>query len=212
MNIRTKKVLIILLMLLGLMVFSPNKVNAGLQANKGGTSLTNVKWEGFFIAIRKMESEYGTLGKKLIVDNKYNDTIGNGIDCHMALNTEFGTAGILAYSKYGEVPTTDNDTTTGNESGVYQLKGGNREYVSATDYSKMWSLFKTLDEKYYNCYNSSTIIPGDGIGMFGYDKIKHGGNNYQIFYRYNIFSGGSNTGGAWSSGSSRAVVVCGQGL
>ena len=42
----------------------------------------------------------------------------------MILNTEFGTIGILAYSEYGNKPNSTDNSTTKNESGVYNLING----------------------------------------------------------------------------------------
>ena len=45
--IKNKKILIIILLVIALMMLIPNKSKAGLQANKGGTSLTNVTADDF---------------------------------------------------------------------------------------------------------------------------------------------------------------------
>ena len=100
MNIKKQKIIMVIIAILSIIVM-PNMSQAGLQANKGGTRLTNITSNNFFIAIRKMETQYGTLGKNAILDTTtYLDSTKNGIDSHMILNTEYGTIAILAKSKY----------------------------------------------------------------------------------------------------------------
>ena len=67
MNIKSKKILIIMIAVMLSLIAMPNRVHAGLQANKGGTSLVNVTANEFFVSIRRMESQYGTLGKKCYI-------------------------------------------------------------------------------------------------------------------------------------------------
>ena len=204
MNIKSKKILIIIMIAAILSIIAmPNRAHAGLQANKGGTSLVNTTANNFFIAIRKMETQYGTLGKNAILDTTtYLDSTENGIDCHMALNTEFGTAGILAYSEYGTIPTKSNDTTTGNASGIYQLGYGRNEYVagiySSTNYST--KIIGNADSRYYNKYASSTSIQGDGMGKLGFGAFYPCVNTLPIIERsgqgtlYSYTYDGSNNG------------------
>ena len=167
MNIKSKKILIIMIAAILSIIAMPNRAHAGLQANKGGKSLVNVTANGFFVSMRRMESQYGTLGKSAVFDQTtYVDSTGNGIDSHMALNTEFGTAGILAYSEYGTIPTNSKDTTTGNASGIYQLGYSNYEYVAGiySSTNSVTNIIGKADGRYYNKYASSTSIPGDGMG------------------------------------------------
>ena len=96
---------ILILVIACIISLFPVNVYAGLQANKGGTSLKNTTADAFFKAIRAMESEYGTLAKKSnISSTDYTDSSKNGIDCHMMKNTEYGTVAILAASGYGNKP------------------------------------------------------------------------------------------------------------
>lgn len=212
---KVKNILILMAIAIISIIAMPNKSNAGLQANKGGTSLGNTTANDFFKAIRRMETQYGTLGKNAQLNDKYVDTTANGIDCHMALNTEFGTAGILSYSRYGSVPTSSSsDTTTGNASGIYQLGYGEYEYVAGigTSTNNIMNVIANADSRYYNKYTSNSIA-GDGMGKFGYT-----GNWPSSSYPMLSRSGGgvlySNrvSGSASSVDGSRAVVVCGAGL
>ena len=220
MNIKSKKILIVMIAAILSIIAIPNGAHAGLQANKGGTSLVKTTANNFFIAIRKMETQYGTLGKNAILDTMtYLDSTENGIDCHMALNTEFGTVGILAYSEYGMLPTQSNDTTTGNSSGIYQLGYGEKEYVAGifTSTNNYTNAIGEADNRYFNEYSSNNPINGDGMGIFGFAAkypsidnpiLRRGGG---ILYVNNDNNG---TYGIYASSlaSSRAVIVCGTGL
>lgn len=216
MNIKSKKILIIMIAAILSIITMPNRAHAGLQANKGGKSLVNVTANGFFVSMRRMESQYGTLGKSAVFDQTtYVDSTGNGIDSHMALNTEFGTAGILAYSEYGYVPTKSKDTTTGNASGIYQLGYSNCEFVAGiySSTNSYTNIIGKADGRYYNKYASSRSIPGDGMGKLGF-RASYASSSTPIITRSGVgvlYS--SNDGGySYSSSGSRVVVVCGAGL
>lgn len=229
MNIKSKKILIIMIAAMLSLIAMPNRAHAGLQANKGGTSLVKVTANGFFVSMRRMESQYGTLGKSAVFDQTtYVDSTGNGIDSHMALNTEFGTAGILAYSEYGTIPTNSKDTTTGNASGIYQLGYENAEYVAGI-YSKNSDYIKVIenaDERYFNIYSSGNSIKGDGMESLGFRANYPGSTGsptlirslsgvlYSRSYNYssNPIDRTYGTGVGGPNISSRAVVVCGAGL
>lgn len=214
MNIKSKKILIIMIAAMLSLIAMPNRVHAGLQANKGGTSLVDVTPNEFFVSMRRMESQYGTLGKNAILDTTtYLDSTKNGIDCHMALSTEFETVGILAYSEYGYVPTNSKDTTTGNASGIYQLGYSNYEFVagiySSTD--SYTNIIGKADGRYYNKYASKTSIPGDGIGKLGFGASYPSSSQYSIIKRSGRGVLYSDSDNAYSDSiiGSRAVVVCG---
>ncbi len=218
MNIKIRNILIISIITIMAIIVMPNKANAGLQANKGGKSLTNTTPNNYFKAIRRMETQNGTLGKTVTFDDKYVDTTGNGIDCHMALSTEFGTAGILSYSKYGTITTSTNDTTTGNESGIKQLGHESLEYVAGiypASNSNMNVIFNA-DARYYNKYESYVSKAGDGIGKFGVNT-QYPSAGAPILRRgcFGVLYSNNNDGSSNSYGKdngSRAVVVCGEGL
>lgn len=216
MNIKIRNILIISIIAIMGIIVMPNKANAGLQANKGGTSLVTTTANDFFKTIRRMETQYGTLGKNAQINDKYVDTTGNGIDCHMALNTEVGTAGILSYSRYGAVPTSANDSTTGNESGIKQLGFGKYEYVAgiySTSNSSYMNVMFNADARYYNKYESNTSKAGDGMGKFGY-TARYPSSTYPIIFRNvrGVLSSQCTNGDCSSDIGSRAVVVCGAGL
>lgn len=211
---KVKNILILMAIAIISIIAMPNKSNAGLQANKGGTSLVSTTANDFFKAIRRMETQYGTLGKNAQLNDKYVDTSANGIDCHMALNTEFGTAGILSYSKYGSIPTTSSDTTTGNASGIYQLGYRKYEYVAGigTSTNIYMNVIANADSRYYNKYTSYSIA-GDGMGKFG-NTVHWPSLSYPVLVRSSmgVLYSDNYEGNADSIRGSRAVVVCGAGL
>lgn len=223
--IKNKKILIMISLIIAFMLLIPNKSKAGLQANKGGTSLGNVIPDSFFEGIRKMETQYGTLGKNANLDSKYLDTTKNGIDAHMALNTEWGTVALLTDSVFGvgtSISGTSDKTSTGNESGVYNLANGKYECVAST-YNGTSNIYnkkiRSADERYFNSYSSNTSIPGDALQCANWLLGSAGSwisSSSPIFKRgYGAlfgFSYGNGDSSANSSFGSRAVVVCGTGL
>ena len=217
MNIKNKKILILMITAILSIIAMPNRAHAGLQANKGGTSLVNVNADTFFKEIRKMETEYGTLGKKAILDTTTNlDSTANGIDCHMILNTEYGAAGILAYSEYGKIPNSAKETTTGNASGIYQLGYGKYEFVAGIYLSTNLDVkaIEKADSRYYNNYTQKIPIVGDGMGILGNtasfppspSSCLVRGNSGVLKSNYTGYNRGDSQTG------SRAAVVCGTGL
>ena len=222
MSMKYKKVLYIMITVIILILITPIRVNAGLQANKGGKSLNGVSVDGYFLAIRRMETQNGTLGKNAVLDDKYVDTTKNGIDSHMALNTEMGTAVILTFSEFGVRPTSSNDTTTGNQSGIFQLGYGYAEYTAGVNKNSYVSYVKKIidgDSRYYNNYTSGKSISGDRIGIFG-TSVSYPSEGYPITYigyEGKMLSDYASTNGSGKFGngnglSSRAVVVCGTDL
>lgn len=229
--IKNRKLLIISLLIMVMMFFIPNKSKAGLQANKGGTSLISVTADNFFIGIRRMETAYGTLGKNAILDEKNLDTTHNGIDVHMALNTEWGTVALLTDSIYGNGnDKTPGKTSTGNASGVYDLTGGMSEYVATIFNGETNSYNKKIgssDARYFNNYvDSSTAKPGDALncaywlGASNASWTRSGDPVFIRGYYGTLFSFNSSSGNTYcyEGGftqrilTSRAVVVCGENL
>lgn len=221
MNIKSKKLLVVFAVVLIATVIAPIRSNAGLQANKGGTSLTNTNASQFFDGMRKMETKYGTLGKEAVLNDKYLDTTNNGIDVHMALNTEWGTVALLTDSAFGVGNVVlGTSTSTGNESGIYGLGNGVIEFVAGlNENGAKWSGTKNIynaDSRYCNMYASEKEIKiGDaleckwgyvsssGFTMYG-RKTDYSIKNIFNFYRFGA--------DADSNRTSRAVVVCGENL
>lgn len=206
------------------MLLIPNKSKAGLQANKDGTSLGAVSADSFFLEIRRMETQYGTLGKNANLDNKYLDTTNNGIDAHMVLNTEWGTVALLTDSAFGVGTSisgmSSDKTSTGNASGVYNLANGKFEYVAST-YNGTSSSYnvkmRSADARYFNSYSSNTSKPGDALQCTNWLSAYYANwiaLNSPVFARGSGGLFGFSTIGVFTDSSygSRAVVVCGTGL
>ena len=166
---RINKIIILIIMVLACIMLIPGGVQAGLQANKGGTSLDTRTASEFFDLIKTMET--GTLGKNAV-------GAADGIDCHMAKNVEWGGAVLLTVcQEFGKAPsntnvTSVNNSTTGNESGVYQMASNKCEYTAhyltgATRYAD--SLINAVNSgkgKYVDVYQGTTseyFIDGDAL-------------------------------------------------
>ena len=210
---KNKKLSILLISLIALMLLLPTVVNAGgLKAEKpnGSTikSLVSQKAEDFFTLIKGMKSLTGTLGVA---------SDASKIDCHMAKNTEWGTAAMLGVSKYGQASTGNNSkSTTNNNTGVFQMADGTYEYVAGIYEGKIPT---GLDAKYFNVYSGSTGISGDALTattgyVSGYGSVRWVSSSFPWFLRSNNALLGTDdfNGNAGSNYGSRAVVVCGSGL
>lgn len=198
------------------------KVNAAVQSRPGVTSLKDTTANDFFVKIRQMEVEGGTLGKKAQLDSTtYLDLSNNGVDVHMAKNTEWGAAAMLAASPYGSAPSgQSNASTTGNATGIYQMADGTYEYVAgiyntSNDYM---SKLKNADSRYVNIYTGEVAKRGDAtletknwknasdtsFVASGYPVF---GRSYSALFGYSIGRGNSS-----SKFSSRAVLCVDPGL
>lgn len=227
---RTNKKSIVFLLILLLIILIPKTSQAaGLSSIPGGETKTDTV-SNLFKQIRDMETSAGTLGKSSNIDQTtFVDSSGNGIDCHMSKNTEGGAVSLLARSKYGGLgtygPSTDTSTTN-NNTGVFGIVQGTPEF-SAGIYNNNSTSYNTnlvsADSRYKNVYDeNNNAYPGDT--RIETDNWGHHQWNYTIssswpvsvWYRSGmIFQYLESKGdGARYSGSatSRAVVVCGQGL
>ena len=222
MNIKSKKLLVVFAVALITTVIAPIRSNAGLQANKGGTSLTYTTASQFFDGMRKMETKYGTLGKEAVLNDKYLDTTNNGIDVHMALNTEWGTVALLTDSAFGVGKgisgTSNKSTSTGNESGVYNLAYGNQEYVSTIYKGSSYNEKKIVqaDSRYSNDYRDIGLHLGDALkckNWLSSGSCQSSSNAAPVLKRGDsgLFSYYASGGDDYNR-SSRAVVVCGENL
>lgn len=226
MNIKSKKLLVVFAVVLITTVIAPIRSNAGLQANKGGTSLTYTTASQFFDGMRKMETKYGTLGKEAVLNDKYLDTTNNGIDVHMALNTEWGTVALLTDSAFGVgkgISGENNKTSTGNESGVYGLANGISEYtatfvINAGGINDDNRKIGNADNRYFNNYWGIDKKTGDAfecVRWLGGTYYNNNVNANNFVFKRNfggIFGYDTDSGRIYSSFGSRAVVVCGENL
>ena len=213
-------IFIILIMMLAL----PTMVQAGFQSvpNK---SLVSKTADEFFEGCRNMEAGGGVLGlSENIQTTTYLGTTNNGIDAHMALNTEWGTIALLTDSAYGigkDIAGKNNTkTSTGNSTGIYGLANGTYEYVAST-YSGTNSTYNTkirnANSRYFTSYSSNTSKAGDALNCTNWLSASYSfwtGASSPVFKRgcSGLFSFNGNTGGSSSGGGSRAVVVCVAGL
>ena len=97
-----KIILIITFSILLNILLQPKVFAAGAQASGTTGTLYNKTVSYFFELIRQMETITGTLGVSSNIDTTTGlDSTGNGIDCHLEKNTEYGTITLLAASEYG---------------------------------------------------------------------------------------------------------------
>lgn len=114
--INKKNIVILITVAFTLFILESNSFAMGLQARDSENPLGSKNVSTFFELIRAMETPTGTLGKNSNINTNtdYLDTTGNGIDCHLQKNTEYGTLTLLAASEYGNKPNSNNNYTTGN--------------------------------------------------------------------------------------------------
>ena len=222
------KKLVIAIMIAVFVLLQSQVFATGGQASGTNDSLYNKTVSYFFELIRSMETSTGTLGKSSNINTtNYVDSSGNGIDCHLEKNTEYGTVTLLAASAYGNATSNDTTSTGANNTGVFQMSNGKYEFVantlqeseSSAKYSNSYNKALTnADSRYVDEYKSLTkySIPGDGI----IDTDGWGGDTnfvtsiIPVFFRGSGgFFGYSYHGGtAYSTLGCRAVVVCAPGL
>ena len=222
---KKEKIILGFLVLIAIFAF-PNVVKAGFQS-KPGSALTSKTADEFFEGCRKMEAKGGVLGlSESINSTTYTGTTGNGIDAHMALNTEWGTIALLTNSAYGVGVgingTYNSKTSTDNATGVYGLADGTYEYVAST-YSGTTSSYnekmRGADARYFSNYSSQTPKAGDALQCKNWlsassaywataiDPVFVRGY-YGLFGFHFVYGDGSSN----SYVGTRAVVVCGAGL
>lgn len=222
-----KKILLIPISAIILGTMFTTTVQAALQSRPGVKSLTGKEANYFFEEIRKMEAEGGTLGKNANIDmsenGSYLDSSNNGLDVHMAKNTEWGTAAMLSASAYGEAPTGRSDaSTTGNATGIYQMADGTYEYVTGiynTSYQYM-SKIKEADGRYRDEYTGTGTTFAKAGDATKLERWKGASHSTFVHPGYPVFSrsitalfGYSNSYGTSLNGTgTRAVVVLGGGL
>ena len=226
-KILTKKLVIAIMIAVFVLLQSQVFATGGQAPGTNGT-LYEKTVSYFFELVRSMETSTGTLGKSSNINTtNYVDSSGNGIDCHLEKNTEYGTVTLLAASVYGNTTSNDTTSTGANNTGVFQMSNGKVEYVANTlqesessakisnSYNKALT---NADSRYVDEYKSTTkySIPGDGIletdGWGGSTNFVT--STYLVFYRgVGGFFGYSNPyGDARSTSGCRAVVVCAPGL
>lgn len=183
-NFYIKKSIICIMAIIFSIILMPNNVQAkGLQANRGGVSIEEILNGATLESIREIESSQGALG----TEEKEG---GNGIDCHMAKPTEWGTVSMLAASRYGVIQEGQSDyTTTGNKSGIYQMSDSIKEWLCTTNQPGSGRGISNIEAKYLNIYISrgGPEIPGDALGITWYN----GNNVYPEYDAFVIYRGNS---------------------
>ena len=214
----------LMMVIMALMLIITAKSTYAMQSRPDGTRRTNVVANYFFTEIRKMEST--VLGLPTNFDTTtWLDSSGNGVDVHMAKNTEWGTAAMLSASAYGTAPSGQSSaTTTENATGIYEMASSGLEYVAGMWDSSNYntSNIRSANSRYYNLYTSQSSIAGDAFEAAGW---KNAGNSTFVSSEYLIFTrdcrglfgygredGRNNTGYGDAKISSRAVMVIGAGL
>ena len=231
-NLKKGKILLIAIIATSFISISSN-VKAAMQSRPNVSSKIQVNMNYFFEEIRKIETEGGALGKNAILDSTtFLDSTKNGVDVHMAKNTEWGTAAMLAASSYGQAGSgtitydtekTSGSATTGNATGIYQMADSMSEYVSGiynNNSNSDISNIATADERYKDIYKSTISRPGDATTETSKWKgaTTSGMPNFSwapIFRRScdSLFGFDSDSGaGTYTNRTSRAVLVLGAGL
>lgn len=207
-----------------------NHSQAAFQARPNVTSKTSATANYFFEEIRKMETSGGALGKSAVLDTTtYLDSTGNGVDVHMAKNTEWGAAAMLATSGYGSAASgkvvystekTSGSATTGNATGIYQMADSTSEYVAGiwNTSNNYMSTIASADSRYKDVYTSTASKPGDAT--LETKMWKGASNAYFVISNSPVFvrSNDALLGYSYQSGSGvsnygcRAVLVVGSGL
>lgn len=122
---KSKKYLMIIVLVVAMLLLGANNSHAVLQSN-GGTK-AKYNFPEFILKIRQMESLGGTLGLTETINTTtlLPTSESNNLDIHMEKNTEYGAIAILSVSSYGN-PNKINDgqTSTGNKTGI--VFNGNR--------------------------------------------------------------------------------------
>ena len=235
---KSKKILSTIILIITILGFSTIS-NAALESKAGQNSWKASTANDHFSNIRAMEKSGGTLGMNANIDKTtYLDSSGNGIDVHMALATEWGTAALLAISDYGAYNSkgivsdagTKVAATTGNITGVFQMGDGYAEYVAGILENRSNASNSKLylsDNRYYNLYEENKIEKyhkGDGIyqtqGWYNSASALYLDSENPEFYRgKGLFGFGSYTGYIWKNNKdysgwiyARACIVCGEGL
>lgn len=214
--------IMILFIVLGMLLTIPNNAHAGYQS-KPGTALIKQTANTFFVGCRNMETAGGVLGLEEGLNPDYTGTSANGIDAHMALNTEWGTIALFTNSQYGVKTgisgTNSSSTSTGNATGIYGLANDVIEIVASTydgDTSSDNKIVRESNSRYFNSYSSQKAKDGDALqckNWLGTEFAAWTSSSTPVFIRgaYGLFGRARGAGGA-TKNTTRAVVVCGAGL
>ena len=233
---KSKKYLMIIVLVVALLLLGANNSHAVLQAN-GGTLATDGNGQrNWILKIRQMESLGGTLGLTETIDSTtlLPTSKSNNLDIHMEKNTEYGAIAILSASSYGNPNVIGKGgTSTGNKTGIvftHNDSWSGLEVVAA--YAEGDTNKKTISQKYYNSYkyNSSTSSANAKIGDATIETANWHGSKYDRALESLIGSYGCilRRGGTYNYSSvfqinrleatttyltsARAIMICGEGI
>ena len=235
---KTKKLIITLLMMTSILILLMPNSNAVLNSNGSTAHATRPAY--WITPIRQLETLGGGMGLTETLNDDLSSSSGsNNIDVHMEKNTEYGALAILTVSSYGNPDiVTSYGTSTGNETGVVygSLEEGkfwtgsangwiNCEVVAGAfkNTSDSRYAFDNVNLKYVNIYEidgSNHIYKiGDATdetkGWQNTKKYQWSSSYFEAFHRgngsifgFNADSVDHSQNHAWA----RAAVVCGEGI
>lgn len=209
---KKKKILLVLIGLITYIMFANNVQAYQSRPNVNTKSDTVIN---MFVNTRKMEIvSGGPLGLDANVnDDGIETSASNNIDVHLTKNTEWGTVAMLSASIYGTVPTTQNDWTTGNSTGIYKMRTY-PEWGVAFISNEPSNKIINAGSKYYNSYSSGEYILGDAtIETYKWYNAPYA----EVKKSYALSRGSANimsqeTATLSQSRGGRAVIVNGEGF
>ena len=236
---KTKKLIITLLMMTSILILLMPNSNAVLNSNGSTAHATRPAY--WITPIRQLETLGGGMGLTETLNDDLSSSSGsNNIDVHMEKNTEYGALAILTVSSYGNPNTvTAHGTSTGNETGVVYGSLAQYGYASANVYGEAVAsasyysyqlnqynvTFETVNKKYVNNYvmnNANEQYPykiGDAMQE---TKGWQNSREYQVSSgsSYNFFRSNGSIFSYYAFywdhqqifGTARAAVVCGEGI
>lgn len=222
---KSKKYLMIIVLVVAMLLLGTNSSHAVLQAN-GTKNTTFYDWPGWMLRIRQMESLGGTLGLTETINTTtlLPTSESNNLDIHMEKNTEYGAIAILSASSYGN-PNKINDgqTTTGNKTGIVMDVANNYGlYTASVGDGEKYA--RGINTKYYDDYKGGKFKIGDAVretygwhGSQGGDKMISTNGCYVRTGWYSalsIFSVDDTNTNSGNTGyyTARAIMICGEGI
>ena len=229
---KTKKIFLILILMVTMVLLSGGASQAALQANPNTHGKKTLNLSSWISQIRQMEAADGAMGLSETIGSNLTGAESNGIDVHMMKTTEYGAMAILSASGYGN-PSNEAaiTSTTGNNTGV-MIDTSQWEWTAGSAGAGIPS---GADARYYDRYTTAATSAkvGDALGSSTATNPGcagwHGASNsawlnntsssgfvrgnggifsfYGYGYSNNVYPGYVN-----GARLGRAVVVCGAGL
>lgn len=226
---KSKKYLMIIVLVVAMLLLGANSSHAVLQANGGTMVQKNIY--NWLIEIRQMESLGGTLGLTETINTTtlLPTSTSNNLDIHLQKNTEYGAIAILSASSYGNPNVIGNkQTTTGNKTGIVienETVTNSWGDVVATNFYKYqigsWNI-TSVNSKYVNNYTDRKEKKGDATiqtagwhngGSSSFSNI--GNSSTMVMCRrqgstsvFDFYIGAEANYGNYA----RAIMICGEGI